>query len=129
MRAAGRRGRRTCVAAGHTRRPCLSSLAVLQPVRPTLAVVATGFFACSAMAAYYLFFSLPLGITVVVGGVGRVDVEDESLGRSRSFFGFFDILSLRCTPLGMMGSSLERSMYLARRCTGKAAMADEPNPR
>jgi hypothetical protein len=91
-------------------------------------VAAAGFFACSAIAAY-LFFSLPLGITVVMGGVGRVDVEDESLGTSRSFFGFFEFLSLRCTPLGMMGSSSERTMYLGRRCTGKTAMAHDRNPR
>lgn len=52
----------------------------------------------------YLFFSLPLGRTEVVGGVGRVEPEAASLGALVSFFGFFVILLLRCSPFGMNGS-------------------------
>src|SRR4030095_11986305 len=39
-----------------------------------------------------LFFTLPLGNTVVVGGAGRSDVD--SRGGEVSFFGFFAILLL-----------------------------------
>jgi hypothetical protein len=52
----------------------------------------------------YLFFSLPLGRTEVVGGVGRVEPDAASLGALVSFFGFFVILLLRCSPFGMNGS-------------------------
>lgn len=41
------------------------------------------------------FFIFPLGSTAVVGGVGRVDTLDDSLGGLVSFFGFFTILLLR----------------------------------
>lgn len=54
----------------------------------------------------YLFFNLPLGATTVTGGTGRVDVEAESLGAPVSFLGFFTILLLRCSPLGIVCSSL-----------------------
>jgi hypothetical protein len=49
----------------------------------------------------HLFFSFPLGSTVVVGGTGRSETEtgDDSAGRGASFFGFFAILLLRCSPL------------------------------
>lgn len=53
----------------------------------------------------YLFFNLPLGSTTVVGGVGRVEVEADSCGTPESFLGFFVILLLRCSPLGMACSS------------------------
>jgi len=49
----------------------------------------------------YLFFSLPLGMTVVTGGVGRLETIDASFSGALSFFGFFVILLLRCSPLGM----------------------------
>jgi hypothetical protein len=55
-------------------------------------------------AGSYLFFSLPFGMTVVVGATGRVDEPDTSLGGLVSFFGFFTILLLRCSPLGMSSS-------------------------
>ncbi len=45
-----------------------------------------------------MFFSLPLGITAVVGGVGREETEpapDSAGGRLVSFFGFLVILLLR----------------------------------
>jgi len=45
-------------------------------------------------AGGYLFFSFPLGNTVVIGGVGRSDAPD-SFGAEVSFFGFFTILLLR----------------------------------
>jgi hypothetical protein len=48
-----------------------------------------------ARAAAHLFFSLPLGMTVVVGGIGRVEVLDDSCGGLVFFFGFFAILLLR----------------------------------
>ncbi len=51
-----------------------------------------------------LFFILPLGITVVVGGVGRVDTADASFSGVLSFFGFLINLLLRCSPLGTMNS-------------------------
>jgi hypothetical protein len=50
------------------------------------------------------FFILPLGSTVVVGGIGRSDVLEDSFGAEVSFFGFFAILLLRCSPLGMEAS-------------------------
>jgi hypothetical protein len=53
-----------------------------------------------------LFFSLPLGITAVVGAMGRVEVLDGSGGKLVSFLGFFAILLLFCSPLAMVGSSL-----------------------
>ena len=53
----------------------------------------------------YLFFSLPFGITTVVGAMGRVEVLDDSFGGLLSFLGFFAILLLRWTPLGMVCSS------------------------
>jgi hypothetical protein len=43
-----------------------------------------------------------LGTTVVVGGIGREDAAEESFGGLLSFFGFFAILLLRCSPLGML---------------------------
>lgn len=49
----------------------------------------------------YLFFSLPLGMTEVVGAMGRVEADPGSLGALASFFGFFVILLLRCSPLAM----------------------------
>lgn len=48
------------------------------------------------------FFSLPRGITVVTGGVGRSDAP--VLGGEVSFFGFFAILLLRCSPFAMFSS-------------------------
>lgn len=54
----------------------------------------------------YLFFNLPFGNTAVVGGIGRVDVPEESGGGLLSFFGFFVILLLRCSPLAMVYSSI-----------------------
>ena len=53
---------------------------------------------------YRLFFSLPFGRTVVTGGIGRS--LNDSFGGEVSFFGFFVILLLRCSPLGMSGSSV-----------------------
>jgi hypothetical protein len=48
------------------------------------------------------FLILPFGGTIkVLGGIGRSDVDDDSRGAEVSFFGFFDILLLRCSPLGM----------------------------
>lgn len=41
----------------------------------------------------YLFFSLPRGMTAVIGAMGRSDVE--FLGSEVSFLGFFAIFSLR----------------------------------
>jgi len=59
----------------------------------------------------YLFFILPLGKTDVIGATGRVDVDGaESSGGLLSFFGFFTILLLRCSPLGMVGSSMKCAM-------------------
>jgi hypothetical protein len=55
-----------------------------------------------------LFFNLPLGTTVVTGGMGRSEVD--SRGAELSFFGFFDILLLRCSPLGMVHSSFDAAM-------------------
>ena len=49
----------------------------------------------------YLFLSLPLGSTDVVGATGRVDVDEESFAGLVSFLGFFAILLLRCSPLGI----------------------------
>jgi hypothetical protein len=49
-------------------------------------------------------------MTEVTGGVGRVDVPEESCGGLLSFFGFFVILLLRCSPLAMMCSSLNDRM-------------------
>lgn len=54
----------------------------------------------------YLFFNLPFGNTAVVGGIGRVDVPEESGGGLLSFFGFFVILLLRCSPLAMVYPSI-----------------------
>ena len=51
----------------------------------------------------YLFFSLPLGMTVVTGGMGRSDALC-SLGGEVSFLGFFAILLLRCSPLAILVS-------------------------
>jgi hypothetical protein len=48
------------------------------------------------------FFGFPFGITVVMGGMGRSEVE--SFGGEVSFFGFFAILLLRCSPFGMEAS-------------------------
>jgi hypothetical protein len=50
----------------------------------------------------YFVFNLPLGTTAVVGGMGREDAAEESFGGLLSFFGFFAILLLRCSPLGML---------------------------
>lgn len=50
-----------------------------------------------AVESRYLFLSFPLGRTVVVGGVGRVETDVDSLGALVSFFGFFTILLLRCS--------------------------------
>ena len=55
----------------------------------------------SGVAGYFVF-NLPLGTTVVVGGIGREDAAEESFGGLLSFFGFFAILLLRCSPLGML---------------------------
>ena len=67
----------------------------------------------------YLFFNFPLGITVVVGGMGRVEVPDESRGGLLSFLGFLIILLLRCSPLAMMCFSLKgRCHGVARRIGG-----------
>jgi hypothetical protein len=63
-----------------------------------------------AGAAAYFVFSLPLGRTAVVGGTGLVDTVEESFGGLVSFFGFFAILLLRCSPLGMLDSSWMSSM-------------------
>jgi len=52
----------------------------------------------------YLVLSFPLGSTVVVGAMGRVEAAVESLGALVSFLGFFAILLLRCSPLGMVFS-------------------------
>jgi hypothetical protein len=52
----------------------------------------------------YLFFNLPLGTTAVVGATGRDEVEEDSAGKLVSFFGFFAILLLRCSPLAMVFS-------------------------
>ena len=48
----------------------------------------------------YLFFSLPLGMTVVIGGIGRSEPLP-SRGSEVSFLGFFAILLLRCSPFAM----------------------------
>jgi hypothetical protein len=61
-------------------------------------------FVGGSLASSYLFFSLPLGKTEVVGGVGRVETELESFGAVESFLGFFTILLLRCSPLAMVRS-------------------------
>lgn len=58
-----------------------------------------------ASLRHYLFFNFPFGITAVVGAMGRVEVLDDSFGGLLSFLGFFVILLLRCTPLGMVCSS------------------------
>lgn len=50
-------------------------------------------------ATNYLFFSLPFGITTVIGGAGRSEVEP--FGSDVSFFGFFVIFSLRWSPLAI----------------------------
>ncbi len=42
---------------------------------------------------HYLFFSLPRGMTAVIGAIGRSEVE--FLGSEVSFLGFFAIFSLR----------------------------------
>ncbi len=49
----------------------------------------------------HLFFNFPLGITVVVGGMGRLDSLDGFGGGLVSFLGFFTILLLRWSPLAM----------------------------
>ena len=59
-----------------------------------------------------LFFSLPFGSTDVIGALGRLDVPEESGGVLVSFFGFFAILLLRCSPLAMGCSSVNSRMYL-----------------
>ncbi|MCU0754229.1 MAG: hypothetical protein MUE46_03805 [Xanthomonadales bacterium] len=68
---------------------------------------AAGFDTATAAASSgaYLFFSFPFGITVVVGATGRVELEETSFGGLASFLGFFTILLLRCSPLGMSYSS------------------------
>ncbi|MCM2478158.1 hypothetical protein [Serpentinimonas maccroryi] len=51
-----------------------------------------------------MFFSFPLGTTAVIGATGRPEVlgvVGVSLGGLVSFWGFFTILLLRCSPLGM----------------------------
>jgi hypothetical protein len=48
-------------------------------------------------------FGLPLGMTAVCGGLGRS--EPICFGGEVSFFGFFAILLLRCSPLAMEESS------------------------
>lgn len=58
----------------------------------------------TAARADHLSFILPLGITDVVGAIGRVEVEDASLAGLVSFLGFLAILLLRCSPLGMVFS-------------------------
>jgi hypothetical protein len=45
------------------------------------------------LPSVYLFFSLPRGMTAVIGAIGRSDVE--FLGSEVSFLGFFAIFSLR----------------------------------
>lgn len=56
----------------------------------------------AASAAQPLFLSLPLGITVVVGAIGRSELC--SLGGEVSFLGFFAIFWLRWSPLAMRSS-------------------------
>ncbi len=51
------------------------------------------------MTGIYLFFSLPRGMTAVIGATGRSEVD--VLGGDVSFFGFFAILLLRCSPLAI----------------------------
>ena len=53
----------------------------------------------SPTIVFYLFFSLPLGMTAVMGAMGRSDVE--FLGSEVSFLGFFVIFSLRCSPFAI----------------------------
>ena len=55
----------------------------------------------SQLPSHCLFFNLPFGMTVVVGGVGRSEVPPPSLGGEWSFFGFFAILLLRWSPLAI----------------------------
>jgi len=48
----------------------------------------------------YLFFNLPRGATKVTGALG-LSPGTITLGGDVSFFGFFAILLLRCSPLAM----------------------------
>jgi hypothetical protein len=54
-------------------------------------------------AASQGFLTFPFGNTVVMGGSGRSEVL-ATFGGELSFLGFFDILLLRCSPLGMEAS-------------------------
>ncbi|KAI1695017.1 hypothetical protein Ddc_21576 [Ditylenchus destructor] len=56
-----------------------------------------------------LFFSLPLGMTAVIGATGRSETEDDSLELPLSFLGFILALSLRCSPFGILNSSSKAS--------------------
>ena len=56
---------------------------------------------------HYLFFNFPFGKTDVVGATGRSENPVGSLEVPLSFFGFFTILLLRCSPLGMSFSWLK----------------------
>ena len=47
----------------------------------------------------YLFFSLPRGMTAVIGGMGRSDPV--VFGSDVSFLGFFAIFSLRWSPFAI----------------------------
>lgn len=48
----------------------------------------------------YLFFNFPRGATKVIGALGR-SPGTMGLAGEVSFFGFLDILLLRCSPLAM----------------------------
>jgi hypothetical protein len=67
-------------------------------------------------ATSYFVFNLPLGATVVVGGMGREDAAEESFGGLLSFFGFFAILLLRCSPLGMLAPDDELNVTQPKVC-------------
>ena len=77
---------------------------------------------------YCLFFSLPFGITVVVGGVGRSEVPPPSLGGEWSFFGFFTILLLRWSPFARMICKQECRPQLMRggEGAGSSRMSERP---
>ncbi len=56
--------------------------------------------------ATHLSLTLPRGATKVVGATGLSEVK--FLGGAVSFFGFFAILLLRCSPLAMRASLKRR---------------------
>ena len=52
----------------------------------------------------------------MVGGIGREDAAEESFGGLLSFFGFFAILLLRCSPLGMLAPDDELNVTQPKGC-------------